>query len=332
MPSARGCTYLLPRSHYAVGLLAGQGFSDEATMATARKFLGVTYAEIDALGDAICKALVDGPLDPKEMRPRLGDTVRTFGDEGKKRGITTTIPIALGFLQSHGRIRRIPANGRLDGQRYVYELWPDSPLASSTSDRETARVELARLFFNWIGPATFDHFRWFSGLGVGDSKQALADLQLEAIGEGSPLLIPKDRRAEFDAFETPSEPQISLVSPVDGIVMLRRDAQALIDEADKNREQAGEKTVEHIGGLMDISNHMILDRGRLIGLWEFDAEEGEIVWLTFEKATDAIRSEVERTESFVRDELGDARSFSLDSPQSRKPKLERLRQLQNPRR
>ena len=37
LPSARGCTYVVPASHYAIALKAGQGFSDESTMKTARK-------------------------------------------------------------------------------------------------------------------------------------------------------------------------------------------------------------------------------------------------------------------------------------------------------
>ncbi|MFJ4191386.1 hypothetical protein [Kitasatospora sp. NPDC089509] len=38
-----------------------------------------------------------------------------------------------------------------------------------------------------------------------------------------------------------------------------------------------------------------------------------------------------RTEAFVRDELGDARGFSLDSPKSRAPKIAALREAALPR-
>jgi hypothetical protein len=43
-----------------------------------------------------------------------------------------------------------------------------------------------------------------------------------------------------------------------------------------------------------------------------------------DKALDAA---ILRTEAFVRDQLGDARSFSLDSPKSRAPKVAALRKL-----
>jgi hypothetical protein len=50
-----------------------------------------------------------------------------------------------------------------------------------------------------------------------------------------------------------------------------------------------------------------------------------IVYRTFGKATAALAREVERVETFVRASLGDVRSFSLDSPESRAPRLEALR-------
>jgi hypothetical protein len=37
LPSARGCTYVLPASDYALGLQAGQGFDDESELQIAKK-------------------------------------------------------------------------------------------------------------------------------------------------------------------------------------------------------------------------------------------------------------------------------------------------------
>lgn len=45
-----------------------------------------------------------------------------------------------------------------------------------------------------------------------------------------------------------------------------------------------------------------------------------------QKPNAALRRAVARTEVFVRDELGDARSMSLDSPKSRQGRIEALRQ------
>src|SRR5207248_6696998 len=105
---------------YALGLTVGQGFGDTADMAAAKKFLGVTEGEVEALCERVIEALAGEPLDPRQLKYAVGDAVRNLGPEGKKRGMTTTLPLALGRLQSSGRIRRVPVDGRLDQQRYRY--------------------------------------------------------------------------------------------------------------------------------------------------------------------------------------------------------------------
>jgi hypothetical protein len=40
-----------------------------------------------------------------------------------------------------------------------------------------------------------------------------------------------------------------------------------------------------------------------------------------------MREAVARTESYIQSDLGDARSFSLDSPKSRQPRIEALRKM-----
>jgi len=47
--------------------------------------------------------------------------------------------------------------------------------------------------------------------------------------------------------------------------------------------------------------------------------------VSFVKKDKTLKLAVTRTEAFVRDQLGDARSFSLDSPKSRAPRITALR-------
>src|SRR5438552_2287437 len=61
LPSARGCTYVVPSSDFALALKVGETFAD-APLKTASK-LGVTAKEIDRLSAAVVKALAAGPLD-----------------------------------------------------------------------------------------------------------------------------------------------------------------------------------------------------------------------------------------------------------------------------
>ena len=115
------------------------------------------------------------------------------------------------------------------------------------------------------------------------------------------------------------------MSSLDSLVLLRRDLKSLIESADQGRKVFGEKGARPVGGLSDLPSHGIFDRGRLAGLWEYDTATESIAWMTFGAQDKALEEAVRRTEAYVRDQLGDARAFSLDSPKSRAPRVEALR-------
>ena len=326
LPTARGCTYVLPASDFALGLTVGREFSG-GDMKQALK-LGVTETEIDKLCDGIVMALAKGPLDPDGIREATGKASRSLGDEGRKKGLTTTLPLALGRLQTAGKLRRVPTNGRLDQQRYKYTNWSPNPLTKYPLSLDAAFTELARRFFRWVGPATLGEFQWFSGLGVKATKQAVAPLGLVPAETGNDrMLLPDDAKA-FAAFKAPTKPEYALVSSLDPITANRREMQSLLDPKDRERMFVVDTSAKPAGGLMDLPSHAILDRGQIIGLWEFDVDAGSIVWATFGRKKDkALEAAVEETQTFVRDQLGDARSFSLDSPKSRAPRIASLRQM-----
>jgi hypothetical protein len=322
LPSARGCTYVLPASDFALGLTVGRGFSDEMKIA---EKLGVTEKEIDKLSGAVIAALAREPLDPEGLREATGRAARNLGAAGQKKGLTTTLPVALGRLQASGDIRRIPINGRLDQQRYKYTLWRPNPLRNFKLPQEEAFTQLARRFFSWIGPATMAEFQWFSGLGVKAAKAAVEPLKLEPIRTGDDRLLLPDDRARLEAFKTPKDPHYVLVAGLDSIALLRRDLKGLLDPKDMDRQVFVDKDTKPLGGLADLPSHAILDRGRVVGLWEYDTATDSIAWMAFVKKDTALQEAVARTEQYVREELGDARSFSLDSPRSRAPRVEALR-------
>jgi hypothetical protein len=299
LPSARGCTYVLPASDFALGLAAGRGFDGE--MKTAAK-LGVTEKEIAKLCEAVVAALEEGPLDPEVLREAAGKAARNLGAEGKKKGLTTTLPLALGELQSTGDIRRVPVNGRFDQQRYQYALWRPSPLRGFKLSPEEVHTELARKYFGWFGPASAAGFQRFSGLGVKAAKAALEPLKLEPIeiAPGEELFLLPGDRSRLDSFKPPKEAHYALLGSIDSLF-------------------------EHRGQFQDFEGHAIVDRGRLVGLWEYDQPTESIAWVSFVKKDKALQQAVTRTENFVRDQLGDARSFSLDSPKSRAPRIAALR-------
>jgi len=316
LPAARGCTYVVPAEDFALALRVGQAFASNEVRVAAK--LGVTEAELGKLGEAVCKALAKGPLDTDAIREAVGAATRSLGPEGVKKGITTTLPVALGTLQAEGVIRRISTNGRLDQQRYKYALWNPSPLAKYKFSSEQAFAELARRYFSWTGGASLSEFQWFSGLSGKAAKAAVEPLRLESVIEER-LMLPEDRET-FERFQTPKHPQYAVVSSLDGINQLRRELRSLVAEEDWNRPE-----IQNEKSVVDLPAHSLFDRGRLVGLWVFDPETNTIAWMSFVKRDRAMRDAVAHMEQFIRDDLGDARSFSLDSPKSRVKKIAELR-------
>ncbi len=310
LPSARRCTYVLPAADFALGLKLGEAFDGEMKLALK---LGVTEKEVEKLCDAVSKALSKGALDPEEIRQATGSASRSLGEAGKKKGLTTTLPLALGRLQSSGDIRRVAVNGRLDQQRYKYVTWKPNPMAKFKLSAEEVQVELARRYFHWTGPATAAEFRWFSALNAKAAQAAMEPLKLMVLEDGR-LILPEQRDA-FESFKVPKHPDYRLVAGIDGIALLRRDLATIADAPDLKR----------LGGVPDLPSPGIFDRGTLVGLWEYDPETESIAWASFIGKNKEMERAVARTEEYVRTQLGDARSFSLDSPKSRAPRIQALR-------
>jgi len=296
LPAARGCTYVVPARDFALALEAGARFR-AADMKTGAK-LGVTEKEIGKLCEAVVNALAKEPLDPEGIREATGKASRSLGEEGKKKGLTTTLPIALGKLQAAGEIRRVATNGRLDQQRYRYALWRPNPRVQFRLSQEEIQTELARRFFTWIGPATMAEFQVFSALSGKAAKAAMEPLKLVSL-EGDRFMLPEHRDA-FESFKIPKQAQYALLGAIDGLHLFH-------------------------GDLPDLPSHGIYDRGTPVGNWEFDLATNSIVWAASIPKNNELKKAVARTEEFVRTQLGDARGFSLDSIKSRAPRIEALR-------
>jgi hypothetical protein len=139
----------------------------------------------------------------------------------------------------------------------------------------------------------------------------------------SRLLFPEDRD-ELLSTVPPQEPRVSFVSSLDNLVHLRREVAPHLDERDAAKPMPGDAKGRAGGTLLDLEYNAIVDRGRIIGLWDWDGEAGELVWKTFGPAPRAAKEAAEELSAYVAEDLGDVRSFSLDSPSSRRPRLEAL--------
>ena len=330
LPAARGCTYVLGRDDFAWALQLGRDAADSAFRVVGR--LGVDRGEITLLEEQVVHTLAEaeGPMDPRQLKDELGDSVRNLGEEGKKKGATTTLPTALGILQSDGRIRRVPANGRLDQQRYAYEPWGLPPSGLDDGD---ARTELIRRYLGWTGGATFKQSQWFTAFTVAQTKAALAAVgavevptaqsagggEAQTAAGGDALWMLPDDVGRLAAFEEPQGEQIQLLAGTDSLFLLRRNAADLLAEEDRDKPALGSLALQ-----ADLPDHPILDRGRIIGLWQYEPARERIVPWLFHGPTPAVTQRIAEVEAWIREDLGDFRAFSLDSPASRQKRIDAL--------
>ncbi|HEY2515384.1 MAG TPA: crosslink repair DNA glycosylase YcaQ family protein, partial [Polyangiaceae bacterium] len=317
LPAVRGCTYVVPKSDFAVALTASQGKGEDPEITTAKKYLGVTDTELERLSRKVLDAVAREALDPAGLKEALGGAVRSLGEEGKKRGVATTLPLVLGLLQAQGQLRRVAIEGRLDRQRYRYARWEPNPIGTARFAPGELAQELGRRFFRWAGPATVGQFAWWSGLGVKAARAAAQEIGVVPLGAAEEidkaderLLFPDDRDALL-ALELPRAPSIAFVSALDNLVHLRREVLAHLHADDAairapGPEQKGEKTsAASVGALVDLEYHPIVDRGRIVGLWDWDGERGELVWRTFGTAPKGAREEAAALSVYVAAELED---------------------------
>lgn len=318
LPVVRGCTYVLGAEDFAWALQLGRDAA--AVQSRILTKLGVEQAEIDSLRQASLAALREGgAMDPKQLKDKLGDAVRSLGEAGKKKGASTTLPAVLGLLQAEGAIRRVPLNGRLDQQRYAYTYWG---LAESGSSDQEARAKVMAKYLHWTGGATLKQIQWFTAFTVAQSKAALLDVKAEEVD--GVWMLPGDREA-FERFQEPGEEQIQLLAGSDGLALLKRNSADLLAEEDQGKSVLGEKSLALVA---DLPDHPILDRGRIIGLWQYEPGREEIAAWTFRRPTAAVSKRIQEVEAYIREELGDFRSFSLDSPASRQKRIDALRAAQ----
>lgn len=322
LPAVRGCTYVVDSTHYRTALFAAS-LVPKTDIKTAEK-LGFTTAQIESQNNAVLKALQSGPLDPKQLKEELQDVVAHFGAEGKKRGLTTSLSVSLGLLQNTGQIRRISTNGRLDQERYVYAIWNPEPVNVGSL---TNLPELASLYASWASPFHLDHLCWFTGLSKTRAKAELTHISCDSLPDDADWYAPSSFKDQFEAFQIPQAPQIALVAPMDPFFNLRRDLSAILDPEDHQRPGPNNKPIATSNGLGDLENHAVLDRGRLVGLWDYDPDHNELVLHHWSKHNKEIEEKRQETEAMIKEELGDARTFSLDSPKSRQQRLEFLRAL-----
>jgi hypothetical protein len=325
-PAVRGCIYLVPSSAVP-DLLA---LNAEAWRAQTDKDLsriGKTFAVVEPLVPALLDTLTE-PMTPDAIRRRFRGEIPSFGDAGKKVGLSSPLPLALRHLELAGKIERTLDGGRLDSERYLWRRTVGK-LAAPARDPEQRLANVVDAFLGFAGPATLAQLSAWSGRAQRDLKPAIARLDavtVEVEGLGASLL----RRADLDV-KPPPPRGTALVAFEDNYLA----SHGLAPVTDPRHHAIkvdiwGQTGPEGIGQADHPLARSIVSDGELVGFWEADPRTGGAVWHTFDPAPRPLARDIDQltadAAAFLRD-LGHAKVVTLDTMEAVQARADRIAKL-----
>ncbi len=323
MPSARGCIYLVPRAHAPLALHLARHLTRSRVERDMDK-AGMEPGEWETVASAVTRVLSNAPATTAELRRLLGDSaIRSLGAPGKKVGLTSTLPPTLRMMEFAGAILRVPADHRLDHEKYTWKL-ADDPALTRAPDGDF-RGDLARLFFRWAGPANLEEFASWSGLNKTDSRAGIAAAELAECtvdGEG-PWYAPTNTPAP--AADAP----IAWLGAMDNFVSLRSSGALVADPAhhDIPVSNFGYDAIRPLASMNQPIERLLVWGGRVVGMWAWHPERNEPICHFFEDLPSAARSRMDddaRQVAQVFASLGHAKTFSLDKDEKVLARAERI--------
>ena len=335
VPAVRGCIYLLPRAHVPLALK----FAESIWQGRAERDLertGSSWKEVSSVARAALEAL-KVPLGTDALRKAMPvGAVRSFGERGKKVGLSSALPVALRQLEFQGEIVRTLEAGRLDTERYVWRKTKPGALSTPALGKSKSGLvrAIAEIFFRQMGPATAREFADWAGISLGEAKAAISELPLSKVaipGYADEALVLEDelealKNAESDATRatlTGFEDNYTTVHAGPGLITDRAHHGLKVDV------WGGAKSTT-LGAAKHLAYRPILVGDRLAGFWEYDPGSREIVTAVFDRMTTAARRAIDKAARDVEaliEELGHAHAFSLDTDAALKERAGKLRAL-----
>jgi hypothetical protein len=284
---------------------------------------------VEGLAPGVLAALT-GPMTTDAIRKAFQGDITSFGDAGKKVGLSSPLPLALRLLELAGKIERTLDGGRLDTERYLWRRTAGK-LPAPARDHEAQLARVVDAFLGFAGPATLAQLSAWSGHPQRDLKAAIARLDaVEVVVEamGAAHL----RRADLAA--RPPPPRGTALLALEDNYLNSHGVAVVTDP----RHHAFE--VDLWGGTgkpapLGKANHMlsrsIVVDGVVAGFWEVDPRSAGAVWHTFEPAPAPLARTLDEltaaTARFLLDELGHARVFTLDTMDDVQTRADRIAQL-----
>lgn len=324
IPAVRGCIHLVPRQHVALALRHAESTWRKRAEAEIVK-AGATWKEVTSAGRAALETLGTTELSTDALRRALPKGAsRSLGEAGKKIGLSSTLPTALRDLEFRGLLERRPETG-LDSERYLWRRPPhsvfeDPAFGALPNDKAALSALLLEIFLAQTGPVTLDHFADWAGLGKGEAKAALGEVDatpvaVDGYAENALVLT-----RELDAVRNaPPVSGVALLTFEDVLVTAHGGPGAFIPSAEAARHVAvwGRSSTLALSQAKHMSQRVFVVDGEIAGFWEYDPDTERIVIGPFSplpaKAKKLVAARAEGLAHFIATELGHARSFSLDT-------------------
>jgi winged helix DNA-binding protein len=328
MPAARSCMYVVP-----AGVAADlRALNAEAWRTTTAKELGKikkTIADVEKLAKPVLDALA-APMTTDALRKALpAGAIPSFGEAGKKVGLSSPLPLVLRMLEFDGRIERTLEDGKLDTDRYVWRkaAWK-TPAGAKDHAGRLARVVDA--FLGFAGPVTLGQIAAWSGLAQRDIKPVLEKLGAVALtvdGIGEAWL----RGAELAGAKKAPAPEGTALLAFEDNYLVNHGGLAPVTDPKHHGISVdiwgGEKP-EPIGEADHVLSRSIVSSGLMIGFWEVDPRTQGAVWHTFEAAAKPLAKMIDElttaAAAFIFDELGNTKTFTLDTVELVQARADRI--------
>jgi hypothetical protein len=327
-PAVRGCIYLVPSSAVP-DLLA---LNAEAWRAQTEKELakiGKTLSVVEALAPPVLAALTE-PMTPDAIRKAFRGDIPSFGDAGKKVGLSSPLPLALRLLEFAGEIERTLDGGRLDSERYLWRKTAGK-LAAPARDHDQRVANVIDAFLGFAGPATLAQLSAWSGRAQRDLRTAIGRIDAVAIeveGVGEAYVRQADRTAK------PPPPRGTALIAFEDNYLVNHGVAAVADPRHHAIEAdiwGGDKGAEALGKANHVLSRSIVIDGLVAGFWEVDPRTSGAVWHTFDPAPRPLANELDErtaeTADFLMKELGHAKVFTLDTMEEVQARADRILKL-----
>lgn len=321
-PAVRGCIWLIPQQDLGLALAVSEAQSRKPLLRDLAR-LGCSPQQVQGLAEATSSVLqAKGASTMSALRKELAGAVTSFGEAGRKLGVSSDLPGALRLLEWAGRARRRPVGDVLDTQNY---LWlPCSRTLKGPEDPLEQAKELLRRYLRWAAPATPQEFCAWSALGKGVAAKAakalgVVEVEVESLGTCWDWEAPKL-----------AAPEATLLLPAqDNLPSLRGRPGSLVhpDFHQVEVHTMGSRTAT-IGASKWIFQRLLVRQGEIVGLWAWDRSTQKVVAAGFRGLPGDAADAITRTEDFIRQQLaGQARAVSIDSDRAQQKRVKLVQKV-----